>query len=1419
MKDFRSKRFRPLNTGLAHLDIATYNIRSLSPLDGNSGKDTRKRHADAMSHVQRLLEVAPALLLQETNLPRKNRILQNSLPDHTVFDNPLKRGTSGTATILHNSLLKYYDITNHNPVKGLVQMTTLTPLKTEGELSNNKDTIVLVNIYIPKPEKRKTVFDVINDIQVGTKILMGGDFNFVEEADDAPSGTSSVILSGERKEEWDALLIKFGLREMKQGIHTHYTLSTNTAHASTSRIDRIYITANDTDNTITRPYTYIPHLPSTPLSLAKNGERDNLSDHLPVALKFLGAPSKNKTGPHERPLPKWIGDDEDVIRLIENKWNPCTSKSPFKELRKFCRIVRDSVAQILKSGKRRKAANLDSHQQVSDCIKLYKMLTHHKPHNEYIQTFVQTHPHLKGVINPNSNLKENASLVHNRLIELQSGIAGNTKEILSDDPLPLSTKPPASHKCNMLESLSNSLPSTRNRLLALRESPDTPPTSDPTSMARLLEHYWEGIWGPRPNKPSKEERRDYLLSYTKRVPPELIPTIPSIDDIRDIINGSENSSPGPDGIPFAILRSFSKQLAPILHNIITLLGKGIKPPKWFNSGKVIFLPKKGTLMAGDTRPITISNTIYRVLAKVVVISITPCLQNFLSPSQKGFLPGRDGRDHIHDLANTFYHALENDEKLLVLFLDTKKAFDSIDHEFLLEVLKTIGLGGWVCNLVGGLLHEVVATPDLHGAQPIPIKRGVKQGCPLSPLLFILAYDVLLHRIEATSPSTTPFGYADDLAITSPDMSGVIKVLSLIRNYSKNSGLGVNWDKSSVLPSSPLSSEALGLLRLSGYSEIQITERALYLGVLIGTNITTRDIFQVAVEKYIKRVHHYRPAILARSLHQRIMIFNIFINPILYYLSQFYLLPNIGVITTLRNIAHKHIVAFNGTSIAYSHIIARPPDLGPKTPLVDLWAWNIALLAQDFPLSKSHQRYTPWVPDGMEHVLNITTWESLQVKEHKAHAAIIYLTYGVDWDAEGRIDTSRIPDIPRKTRRIIYDDCVREALVYKRSRYEASDRYKTSLPNKVVKHSNGSIPLDEANKLVSHIAQHTKIKNKIRPSIWNTFFRFFMRALPFARRTRFFLPGYDPDNPPPCLLCEEGEDSHTHTYQDCQVVAEAFKRVADATGFTPFEGKLNLHSLLLLFPASSPTFTMMVVTFVWGVWRAREEGPYTSLVKATTSITTRTLQTLIEHGAQTSCNHAQHKINNLAHNPPANCLAIFTDGSSLNGQTSCGAGLHISRLGESSDSPPLHINIALALGTQDNNFGEMVALLVAGMIADKHRLSYPTDSIIIFSDSLISLGYINGTWPTPTLKELAQSTRRRFDTALEDNRTRLYWIKGHDKITGNELADKQAKIGAKLNDDPLPPISISHDQDQLGNIQHISHNLYESISELVEPYLA
>ena len=100
--------------------------------------------------------------------------------------------------------------------------------------------------------------------------------------------------------------------------------------------------------------------------------------------------------------------------------------------------------------------------------------------------------------------------------------------------------------------------------------------------------------------------------------------------------------------------------------------------------------------------------------------------------------------------------MEESNDFYVLFMDTAKAFDSVDHDFIITSLRHLGLPCWFIKLVKGLLHDVKVKPAFRGAEDIwiSIMRGFKQGCPLSPLLFVICYNVLLCKIseiEGVSP--------------------------------------------------------------------------------------------------------------------------------------------------------------------------------------------------------------------------------------------------------------------------------------------------------------------------------------------------------------------------------------------------------------------------------------------------------------------------------------------------------------------------------------------------------------------------------------------------------------------------------------------------------------------------------------------
>ena len=149
--------------------------------------------------------------------------------------------------------------------------------------------------------------------------------------------------------------------------------------------------------------------------------------------------------------------------------------------------------------------------------------------------------------------------------------------------------------------------------------------------------------------------------------------------------------------------------------------------------------------------------------------LTPLCQHSLHPSQKGFIPGRTGSDHITKLTDHFYDAIDLDAKqpLYELKIDTKKAFDSIDHKFIEAVITVLGFESWLITLILLLYHQAYVTPILnnHNHVLIPILRGVKQGCPLSPLIFAICYDpllVYLSKVNVDGHTPGLFGFADDL---------------------------------------------------------------------------------------------------------------------------------------------------------------------------------------------------------------------------------------------------------------------------------------------------------------------------------------------------------------------------------------------------------------------------------------------------------------------------------------------------------------------------------------------------------------------------------------------------------------------------------------------------------------------------------
>jgi len=449
----------------------------------------------------------------------------------------------------------------------------------------------------------------------------------------------------------------------------------------------------------------------------------------------------------------------------------------------------------------------------------------------------------------------------------------------------------------------------------------------------------------------------FLHGYSKKVNSSLCNNI-GLDDIIYSINHTNNSTPGPDGIPFAAWKAAPELAAPILLAVFHSICAGQPPPPNFNKGLLFLMPKKNTGLISDTRPLSVTNCDNRILSATVARAIMPAVLELVDPAQKGFLNGRSGADHIYDINSYFYEGVENNLDRYLFLLDTAKAFDSIDHDWIFHILKRVRFPDWFLRFVRGMLTNVSVAPCFGKSTSvwIDIERGVKQGCPLSPLLFIIAYDPLLYSLSRI-PDIRYFAFADDLAITTDRISSISPALSAISLFSVVSGLGINKDKSFVLTSAPLSHVPLIRSGLSAtpWPDLSLKDKGTHLGIVIGREVTLDDIWSVPLNKALSILHASRVFIKSLSLPNRILFVNVFIVSLFSYIGLFFVLPT-GIWKTIKNAISKAIIPFNGGGFSYSSVVCAKSLFNINNALKDVWAFVVSLLAVRSPFISSSSNY-------------------------------------------------------------------------------------------------------------------------------------------------------------------------------------------------------------------------------------------------------------------------------------------------------------------------------------------------------------------------------------------------------------------------------------------------------------------------------
>jgi len=273
-----------------------------------------------------------------------------------------------------------------------------------------------------------------------------------------------------------------------------------------------------------------------------------------------------------------------------------------------------------------------------------------------------------------------------------------------------------------------------------------------------------------------------------------------------------NKSPGSDGLPIEFYRKFwykiNKYLIASYESTLKLGELSITQKQ----GVITLIPKKdkNPKYIKNWRPITLLNTDYKILTKYITEFLKTHLVDIIHSNQKGFLKGRFIGENIANAMSMIDYAELNNIDLTLVFLDYQKAFDSVELHMINKCLKSFGFGPNLMKWIDCIYknNKSCIINNGHISEFFSLERGLRQGCPLSPYLFIIVVELLAISIRHNKMIKGIYigqqeckinQYADDTFLSlTDDKDSLTEVFETINKFSKISGLVLNKEKTEIL---------------------------------------------------------------------------------------------------------------------------------------------------------------------------------------------------------------------------------------------------------------------------------------------------------------------------------------------------------------------------------------------------------------------------------------------------------------------------------------------------------------------------------------------------------------------------------------------------------------------------------------------
>ncbi|XP_071688628.1 uncharacterized protein [Rutidosis leptorrhynchoides] len=371
----------------------------------------------------------------------------------------------------------------------------------------------------------------------------------------------------------------------------------------------------------------------------------------------------------------------------------------------------------------------------------------------------------------------------------------------------------------------------------------------------------------------------------------------SVDEIWNALNECAcNKAPGPDDFNIRFFKKFWAIIRDDLVEVVNNFWSTGEFSKGCSSSFITLIPKKtDPVSLNEYRPISLIGSFYKIIAKLLSIRIRKVIPDLVGFEQSAFI--LDGAL----IANESYEFLKNNRVKSIIFkVDFEKAFDSLKWGFLDDMMNFMGFGskwrGWIksCLKTASISVLVNGSPT----KEFNLERGVRQGDPRSPFLFIIAAEGLYWLTKSAVSNNLFWGveigkdknplshlqYADDtIFFVKWSLDNTVNHMKLLKCFELCSGLKANYNKSNLFG---IGVDKKDIENMANIISCKVGSFPfIYLGLPIGARMNRLESWKPVIDKFEKRLADWKAR--SMSFGCRLTLVKSVLNSLpLYYFSLF-----------------------------------------------------------------------------------------------------------------------------------------------------------------------------------------------------------------------------------------------------------------------------------------------------------------------------------------------------------------------------------------------------------------------------------------------------------------------------------------------------------------------------------------------------